>query len=246
MPRKIRLARMRILLCVPILGCINTDFGRVRPSLRTDDMHSWMGPAITERYGEPASQFRLTDEERSLRDLAYPLIEPPYERQRWYSVLNEYGITRIFQRDWWLYDETAYTTAMFGNPARSTETYYNRLIEDIRNDIVRIGPFAANARYISDMDLKREKSLRYVSNLSPSESGNTLARIAENSLIARWVNQSLMQRVTSYQFALERLVISAPSPMAAEAERQLQLMRIAIAEAALVPRGAPPVALITK
>ncbi len=31
-----------------------------------------------------------------LRDLAYPLIEPPYERQRWYSVLNEYGFRGIF------------------------------------------------------------------------------------------------------------------------------------------------------
>lgn len=246
MSRKLRLARARILLCVPILGCVNTDFGRVRPSLRTDDMHAWMGPAITERYGEPASQFPLTDEERSLRDLAYPLIEPPYERQRWYSVLNEYGITRIFQRDWWYFDVTAYTTALFGDPARSTQTLYNRLIDDIRNDIVRIGPFAANARYVSDMDIKREKSLRYISGLSPSEAGNTLARIAENSLIARWVNESLLQRVSSYQFALERLVIAAPSPMAAEAERQLQLMRIKIAEAALVPRNAPPIAMITK
>lgn len=245
MPRKIRLARTRVLLCIPILGCLNTDFGRVRPSLRMDDMHSWMGPAVTERYGEPASQFRLTDEERMLRDLAYPLIEPPYERQRWFSVLNEYGLTRIFQRDWWFYDETAYTAAMFGNPARSTETYYNRLIDDIRDDLVRIGPFAQVARYVSDMDFKREKSLKYVSNLTPSEDGNALARIAENSLIARWVHQSLTQRVNSYQFALQRLVVSSPSPTAAAVERQLNLMRIAITEAALVPRGsAGP--LITK
>lgn len=239
MPRKIRLARTRVLLCIPIIGCLNTDFGRVRPSLRTDDMHSWMGPAVTERYGEPASQFRLTDEERMLRDLGYPLIEPSYERQRWFSVLNEYGITRVFQRDWWFYDETAYTAAMFGNPARSTETYYNRLIDDIRDDIIRIGPFARVARYVSDMDFKREKSLKYVSNLTPSEDVNALARIAENSLIARWAHQSLVQRANSYQFALQRLVISAPSPTAAEVERQINAMRIAIAEASLVPRGAP-------
>ncbi len=239
MPRKIRLARTRVLLCIPIIGCLNTDFGRVRPSLRTDDMHSWMGPAVTERYGEPASQFRLTDEERMLRDLGYPLIEPSYERQRWFSVLNEYGITRVFERDWWFYDETAYTAAMFGNPSRSTETYYNRLIDDIRDDIIRIGPFARVARYVSDMDFKREKSLKYVSNLTPSEDVNALARIAENSLIARWVHQSLVQRANSYQFALQRLVISAPSPTAAEVERQINAMRIAIAEASLVPRGAP-------
>lgn len=237
MHTRIRFARMRVLFCLPILGCLNTDFGRVRPSLRSDNIHSWMGPAVTERYGEAESAFQLTDDERLLRDLAYPLIEPPYERHRWYSVLNEYGTSGIFQPDWWHYDESAYSTEMFDGPARSTETYYARLIDDIRNDILRIGPFATVAHRVSDMDLKRDKSLRLISELSPREHGHAVARIGENSLIARWVHQSLTERTYAYRFALERLVISSPSRQAAEVERQLHLMRIRIAEAALVPRG---------
>jgi hypothetical protein len=194
-----------------------------------------MGPAVAERHGEAESAFRLTDDERLLRDLAYPLIEPPYERQRWYSVLNEYGTSGIFQPDWWRYDESAYATEMFDFPARSSETYYARLIEDIRNDNVRIGPFAMIARRVSDMDLKRDKSLRYVSNLSPREHGHAVARMGENSLIARWVHQSLTERTYAYRYALERLVISSPSPQAAEAERQLNVMRLNIGQAGLVP-----------
>ena len=143
---RIRLASVRIMFCIPFIGCLNTDFGRVRPTLRSDDIHSWMGPAVAERYGEPASLFRLTDDEKLMRDLAYPLIEPPYERQRWYSVLNEYGLSGYFRPTWWVYNETTYAQAMFADPARSTETYYNRLIDDIRNDIVRIPPFASTAR----------------------------------------------------------------------------------------------------
>jgi hypothetical protein len=233
----VKLRRTRILLCLPLIGCLNTDFGRVRPSLRSDDIHRWMGPAVTERYGEAESAFPLTDDERTLRDLAYPLIEPPYERQRWYSVLNEYGTGGIFQPSRWYYDETAYTSEMFAGPVRSTETYYARLIEDIRNDNLRIGPLARVARQVSDMDVKRDKSLRYVSNLNPREHGHAVARMAENSLIARWVHQSLMERTYAYNYALQRLVITAPSQQAAEAERQLNLMRTNIAEAALVPRG---------
>jgi hypothetical protein len=233
----VKLRRTRVLLCLPLIGCLNTDFGRVRPSLRSDDIHRWMGPAVTERYGEAESAFPLTDEERTLRDLGYPLIEPPYERQRWYSVLNEYGTGGIFQPSWWYYDETAYTSEMLADPVRSTETYYARLIEDIRNDNVRIGPFARVARQVSDMDVKRDKSLRYVSNLGPREHGHAVARMAENSLIARWVHQSLMERTYAYNYALQRLVVMAPSPQAAEAERQLNLMRANIVEAALVPRG---------
>lgn len=229
--------RTRAILCLPIIGCLNTDLGRVRPTLRSDDIHSWMGPAVTQRYGEAQSAFPLTDEELTLRDLGYPLIEPPYERQRWYSVLNEYGLSGYFLQSWWTYDQTTYSAAMFSAPIRSTETYYARLIEDIRNDIVRIGPFARVARQVSDMDIRRDKSLRYVSNLTPKEHGNAVARMAENSLIVRWVHQSLMERSYAYDFALQRLVVMAPSAQAAEVERQLNVMRANIAEAALVPRA---------
>ena len=52
----------------------------MRPSLLNDDIHSWMGPAVAERYDEGESTFRLTEQERLLRDLAYPLIAPHYER----------------------------------------------------------------------------------------------------------------------------------------------------------------------
>ena len=60
-----------------LAGCgTNTDFGRLRPSLVNDDAHAWMGAATT---GGPASNLawrhQITDEERTLRDLAYPLIE---------------------------------------------------------------------------------------------------------------------------------------------------------------------------
>lgn len=232
-----KLHKIRVLLCLPIIGCLNTDLGRVRPTLRSDDIHRWMGPAVTERYGEAESAFPLTDEERTLRDLAYPLIEPPYERQRWYSVLNEYGLSGMFLGSWWYYDQSAYAAHLFSAPARSTETYYERLLSDIRNDNVRIGPFARVARVVSDMDARRDKSLRYVSNLNPREHGNAVARMTENALIARWVHQALMERTYAYNFALEKLVIVAPSPKAAEVERQLNHMRALITEAALVPRG---------
>ncbi len=117
---------------------------------------------------------------------------------------------------------------MFADPTRSTETYYNRLIDDIRNDIVRIPPFASTARIVTDMDHKRDKAVRYISNLSPGERANAAARIVENTLIVRWVHQSLMERTYAYRYALERLVISSPSRQAAEAERQLNLMRMRI------------------
>ena len=79
--------RYRIAIAIPILaasallsGCgTNADFGRVRPTMYNDDVHAWMGPVTTREYGDPPWRHTLTDEERRLRDLAYPLIDPPYE-----------------------------------------------------------------------------------------------------------------------------------------------------------------------
>jgi hypothetical protein len=58
-------------------GTPNGDFGEVQPYLASDGMHDWVGPYAT---GSVASKFDLTDDERALRDLSYPLIEAPYER----------------------------------------------------------------------------------------------------------------------------------------------------------------------
>jgi len=68
------------LIGVALGGCSGGDFGRTREDFRSDDMHRWLGAEATSSIGLPPSQFQLTDNERQLRDLAYPLIEPPLSR----------------------------------------------------------------------------------------------------------------------------------------------------------------------
>jgi hypothetical protein len=208
-------------------ACVATgDFGRVRPTLVNDNMHAWMGPAVARGPLEPRWHHQLTDEEHRLRDLAYPLIEPPYDRNRWYSVLGEYDLNG---RPWPYPDRAAYASRLFQTPYRSQTARYNKLIEDIRNDVMRIEPFFGIAHQIADLDRKREQSLAYVSDLSREEHANTLRRIAENRAIVRWVRESVRERALSYRIALERLVIAAPGPVAAEADRALTLLQQRIA-----------------
>jgi len=126
------------LLCAALElgGCANGDFGRVKPGFVYDDIHAWVGATAAQGSGTPISNFPLTDDERALRDLAYPLIEPPYDRQRWYGFLNEYGIGRIFRDDWSRFDAQAYARALAGESLRSESARYARLGDDIRNDLV--------------------------------------------------------------------------------------------------------------
>jgi hypothetical protein len=214
------------LTCVLLLGgCVtNGDFGRVRPELVNEDIHDWIGRDAVAPIGTPASEYPLTDDERRLRDLAFPLIEPPYDRNRFDSVWREYGLGRPPSRQAAPFNRAAYWVKLTETYRRSEVSAYAQIATDSRNDVERIEPFFATAERARDMDGKRGKSVAYVSGLSGAEHANALNRNNENIAIVAWVCRSLHDRGAGYRYALERLVIAAPSPMAAEADRALTLL----------------------
>lgn len=213
---------LALLALLSLCGCTSIgDFGRLADPLVTDDIHAWVGEEAAASAGSPISADNLTDDERTLRDLAFPLIEPPYDRIRWDAVVYEYGTKRSFQRKLWVFDQTAYYGHLQGEMLRSSAARYNQLIDDIRNDIVRIGPFFVAARRVVDLDRRREASMTQAASLTPAERVNAQARINENSLTIAWVNRSLNQRCASYRFALEHLAVAEPQPIAADADTAL-------------------------
>jgi hypothetical protein len=219
-------------------GCSGGDFGRTREDFLNDDMHRWMGAEATGSVGLPASQFQLTDGERQLRDQAYPLIEPPRSRPAWKSVFGDYQPLPSPWRQRVVFDRTAYGRMLIDEPHRSHASRYSQLIDDVRDDITRFEPFYANAIRVLDLDRKRNASLRHVSELSPRERADAVARMEENALIVQWVQQCLERRVSSYRWALERLVIQAPDNIAADADR---LIGELAAQTANPPVAAQPV-----
>jgi len=200
-------------------ACSGGDFGRTRADMRNDDMHKWIGAEATASVGVKPSQFQLTDNERQLRDLAYPLIEPPHSRPAWKSVFGDYQPSASPWRQKVVFDRTAYGRALIDEPHRSHASRYTQLIDDVRDDITRFEPFFASAIRVIDLDRKRDASMKYMTELSPREKADAVARMQENSLIVQWVQISLEQRVSSYRWALERLVLQAPDGMAADADR---------------------------
>jgi hypothetical protein len=200
-------------------GCSGGDFGRTRQDFLNDGMHNWLGGEATGSVGLKPSQFQLTDNERRLRDLAYPLIEPPHSRPAWKSVFGDYKTIASPWRQTPLFDRTAYGRQLIDEPHRSHSSRYAQLMDDVRDDITRFDPFFANAIRVIDLDRKRNASLNAVSELSPRERADAAARMQENALIVQWVQQCLEQRVSSYRWALERLVIQTPDNLASDADR---------------------------
>jgi hypothetical protein len=226
------------LVSVTLAGCSGGDFGRTRQDFRNDDMHRWIGGEATASVGLRASQFQLTDNERLLRDLAYPLIEPPHSRPAWKSVFGDYKPLPSPWRQQAVFDRTAYGRLLIDEPHRSHSSRYAQLMDDVRDDITRFEPFFANAVRVIDLDRKRDASLAHISDLSPPERADAVARMEENSLIVQWVQQCLEQRISSYRWALGRLVIQAPDNMAADADR---LIGELAAQTANPPVAAQPV-----
>jgi len=221
-PRQIRCLSSALMLALAgatLAACSGGDFGRTREDMRSDDMHRWLGAEVTSSVGARPSQFQLTDEERQLRDLAYPIIEPPLSRPAWKSVFGDYKASPSPWRQNIVFDRTTYGRTLIDEPHRSHSSRYAQLIEDVRNDITRFEPFFASAIRVIDLDRKRDASMARVSELSPREKADAVARMQENSLIIQWVQQCLERRVSSYRWALERLVIQAPDGMAADADR---------------------------
>jgi hypothetical protein len=111
-------------------------------------------------------------------------------------------------------------------------------MDDVRDDITRFEPFFADAVRVIDLDKKRDAGLAHISGLSAPERADAVARMQENSLIVQWVQQCLEQRISSYRWALERLVLQAPDNLAADADR---LIGELAAQTANPPVAAQPV-----
>ena len=220
--QRVRCARLAAALCLSLAlaACAQGDFGRISPLMKNDDMHVWLAYDATR---EPMSPLPLTADERLLRDLAYPLIVQPYERDRIDAVVHEYGLTKPYARG--TYDRAAYAGHLLQTWRRSPESGYAQLIDDVRNDITRLPQFFATAARVRDLDVKRSRSMFYIASVSQAERSAALQRVKENGAIIDWVRETLGERALSYRFALERLVMAAPNGEAAEAERVINELR---------------------
>lgn len=234
--RQLALAAFLAVAALGLAGCgVNGDFGEVNRDLVRDDIHDWIGRRHPVDIEAPRGNFQLTDEERQLRDLAYPLLEPPYNRQKFHSVVSEYGATpQTLQES---ADRRVYFSHLINIDDRSSAARYAQLIDDIRNDITRLPGFFEAAGRVLDLDNKRLQSMALVSSLSASERSQAKERVRENARIVAMVRTSLTRRSASYRFALERLAVMSPMPQAADADRALAQLDAGIAQ---YQQGTPP------
>jgi hypothetical protein len=197
----------------------------------------------------------LTDAEEELRTRAYDLLRLPQRREEWKLILASARVARALPWSILSIEPTAYGNMLVGMPFRSEVGRYSRLMDDVISDTMLIGQFTSVACWVIDMDCKRERSLPFVAGLTELELADAQGRVLENRLVIDWVRYSLRERTWSYRYAVERLVIASPSPMATNAEQAIDRLRVQIdaldaqlarCSAAAIARQAPPHRVITK
>lgn len=206
------------------------DFGRPRANVFSDNIMPLIGDSAAWVRGEPVSAAPFTDEERQLRDMAYAILMPPDDRQAWERKLAEWRRTRFWPEERTQPNIADYSDLLLRTTYRSSTARYAKLIEDIRVDSTRPGPFFTIAARVAEMDGVREQAIASMWHLSPNEREHASIRIEENRMIIGWVQRRFTERLTGYQLALERLVLATPTPAAVEAERALAVLAARVAE----------------
>lgn len=215
-------------LSLALLGlaaCAQTgDFGRPAPNVVNDTLAPLAGREIARVRGEPVSSYRQTDDEGLMRNLAWGVVMPPLDEQWRARTLVELRRTRILPANRARIDKASYVETLLSIDFRSSRARYARLKEDIDADILRIEPFFQVAARVVEDDRVRARAAERVPELRPDERDNVDARIDENRVLIAWVRQSFEERIVTYRYALDRLVLETPDRAAIDVEASLNVL----------------------
>jgi hypothetical protein len=200
----------------------------------------------------PHSLYPLTDDEASLREQSFSILQPPQHREVWKTLMASWVQATAFPLDILRADPYAYANVLIGMPFASEAGRYSRLIDDVGSDYLLLGPFMTTACRVVDMDARRAQSLTHVQAFTEYEINSALARNVENGTLIEGAELTLNDRVWSYRYAVNRLVIAVPSRLAVQAERAVERYAVQVAAIApylakcippvgVVERGSPPV-----
>ncbi len=203
------------------------DYGRPKTAPSSTNFWPWLKDSWLDFTGKSVPSAPYTDDEKMLRDRAYVLVLPIElrERSRWtLAGVDFVELWTLIRNEPVVYDTRSYGNALISRPYRSHAARYSQLIEDIRADMELVGPFFSTAQRVMDADGVRKQSFRYV---TPQLSGKIelgRRRIEENRVLIAEVYRRCRERIASYRYALETLLVMTPSPAAVEAERVLHLL----------------------
>jgi hypothetical protein len=196
------------LLALFVPACTETgDLGRPRKSLWNDIVFPTTSYATAHLPSEYLSRFHLTDDEIRLRDRAFRFVAPQDGPRSLFRAMGD--------------DVTAYHAMLIRAFGRSQVSSYRRLTDDASADRLLILPLRAVAGRVASMDEVRLRAARLSPEISRESRHEAILRAEENREVIERVRERLRFRAAAYRYALDNLVVEAPSREAIHAERAL-------------------------
>lgn len=215
------------MLCLTGCGTQPGDLGRARPTVLNTPLFEGTAaaPSLRDEEGTITGSIPfidMTTEEKELRRHAFNLLTPIFDRDFTHKILLALPpfTTLDLPADPPL-NVDSYWQGLSGHRYSSSEARWQKLIEDIRADTERLYPFFASAQRVVAQDRVRAASLQHISNPTPAEAEAVNARNGANNQLIRKVQAALRWRIDAYRYAMERLIIAAPSNQGVTAERAL-------------------------
>lgn len=190
------------------------------------------GNFIAANRGEPVSRFNKTDQEEEMHDRVWRFLVAPHAKDWQFDSAVELQRTRIVRPRDETFTIERYYRWLSGTHYQSSRTRYATVGRHITADIDTLPTtFAAICKVI---EIDRQRATAYAGlghDLPPRIGEEVAARRYENDAFVAWFVRALNYRYSSYDFALDNLLVETPHEQSLAVDEALRRMSAYVSRA---------------
>ena len=190
------------------------------------------GDNLAAERGEPVSDFNRTDQEEEMHDRVWRFLVAAHAKDWQFDRAVELQRTRITPPTDQQFTIERYYAWLKSTPYESSRTRYSTVGRHITADLDTVpGTFAAICAVI---EIDRQRDLAYASlggKLPPEVATHLAARKYENDAFIAWFVRALNYRYSSYDFALDSLLVETPHEQSLAVDEALRRLSVQVGRA---------------
>ncbi|WEK02810.1 MAG: hypothetical protein P0Y65_11375 [Candidatus Devosia phytovorans] len=203
------------------------DFGRAAPSWTHDTAMPAAGDLVAE-YGrqEPVSKFNKTDQENEMHDRVWRFLVAAHAKDWLFDTHVELQRTRITPPRDETFTVERYYLWLKGESYNSSRTRYATVGRHVTADIDTLPTTFAAICAVVEID--RQRAVAYAGlnrQIGPNVGENMRARKYENDAFIDWFVRALNYRFSSYDYALDMLLVETPHEQSIAVDDALRRMK---------------------
>lgn len=224
-----------VVLVASLAGCVARpvgDFGRAAPSFTHDVAMPAVGDLIAANRKEPVSSFNKTDQEGEMHDRVWRFLVAAHAKDWQFDSMVELQRTRIVRPRDEDFTIERYYQWLSRTDYQSSRTRYATVGRHITADIDTLpSTFAAICKVI---EIDRQRAVAYDglrNQLPPRLAEEVAARKYENDAFIDWFVRALSYRYSSYDYALDNLLVETPHEQSLAVDEALRRMSVYVERA---------------